>query len=200
MAASRWRQLRWRFDAGQWFVANIVAAVLAGCVAALAYTTWLLLEFKGDFSLPCFGVVPALCAGLVLGLVQAQVLRGLLGRRRQRWVWATTMAAALIALVLVIIGDAAEWAWWPLLPIVGAAQSFVLRGLVKRPWRWAVFDSIGRLVGFAPAVPLLRDQASCGGPFVLVALVGLASSLATGKLLMRFADEVVSGDSPIVHG
>jgi hypothetical protein len=120
-------------------------------------------------------VMGGLVEGAALGLLQAETLRDLLGRRRD-WVLLTVLLAGLgwaAGSALATLASGASGPAPALAPILlgaaglgllmgsllGAAQATVLRGRVRHPWRWVVANGCA----WALAMPVVFAGATTAG-------------------------------------
>lgn len=168
------------------------------------------------------GIVVAggLVEGLALGLFQARALGpDASSGQRRRWLFVTILVAGVgwgagslpsevqvgpvrqPALVVVLLGAAALGAAMGLL--MGAVQAPVLRGLVRRPWRWAVVSA----VSWAPAMVVIFLGAtlpSSTWPPVVILLMGpptgVLAGLVLGVVSVRVADSVgLDAERPVAN-
>lgn len=162
-----------------------------------------------DRALPMYAVtvVGGLGEGAILGWFQARVLADYLPALSPgRWISATALAACfawacgMLAPTLDDLVGLSTLAqlliWIPasllILLSIGAAQAFVLRGLVARPGRWIVANTLGWLVGlpWTFLLPALVPETSPVAVWIVAFLVsgvlmGLTAGAVTGAFLLR---------------
>lgn len=150
-----------------------------------------------------FGVVVlgGLVEGTALGTWQSRALGAVLGDRgRRRWLLATLMVAGLgwaigsapatlagdpgggtqPGLLVVLAGAAALGAGMG--AVLGAAQTWALRGHVRHPWRWVPANALG----WAAAMPVIFLGATTAGAdwrWPWVVLLGTVTGAAAGLVL-----------------
>ena len=152
-------------------------------------------------------VVGGLGEGAVLAWFQLRVLRQVIPKvSRRRWILATAVAASFawaLGYLAPTLDDLFELSpvtqlaiWIPagalILLSIGAAQAWVLRGLIERPARWITANVLGWLLGLPwtfvlPAlVPEDAPIAVWVFAFILAGiLMGLTVGAVTGRLLVR---------------
>jgi hypothetical protein len=187
----------------RWVAACAVAEMVGMTASALAARSADDLTRAGGSAYAALAMVVAggLVEGCALGVLQAEVLRGVLGTAvARRWAlvttavagmgWAAASAPAAFAeqdpagaappLWLVIGGAGALGAVMGLL--LGAAQGAAIRHHVLRPWRWAQVSALA----WTPAMVVIFVGAtlpSAAWPTVAVVPMGAVTGLVAGTLL-----------------
>jgi len=156
-------------------------------------------------------VIGGLGEGAILALFQLRVLRTLLPRlNARRWVLSTSAAASfawlcgmLAPLLDDLVGLSASAAiaiWIPagllILLSIGAAQAWVLRGVVDSPNRWITANVLGWLLGlpWTFVLPALLPETApipvWVATFAIAGLMmGLTVGLVTDRTLIRLHAE-----------
>jgi len=201
----------------QWVLACTLGEIIGfGGVPVLgaALVLWLSSGLEpGTRSILLFAiaVIGGLGEGAILALFQLRVLRTLLPRlNARRWVlstagaasfaWLCGMLAPLLDDLVGLSASAAIAIWVPagllILLSIGAAQAWVLRGVVDSPNRWITANVLGWLLGlpWTFVLPALLPETAPIPVWVATfsiagVMMGLTVGLVTGRTLIRLHTE-----------